>query len=223
MKNETKKRILEIALTLFAEKGYEAVTMSDIANELGIKAPSLYKHYTGKRDIFESLLREMAVRYQDFADKNHLEGINPAISASEYATTDIEGLVAAAYSLFQYFLHDPYASRFRRLLAMESFRNPDIARLFVEQYIDAPTRFQGSVFGIFMRQGFFMAMDPHIAAFHFYSPVFLLLTLCDDCPERESEALDIIRRHITQFSEIYAAGKDAKEKCHQHGNEGQNE
>lgn len=219
-KNETKKRILEIALTLFAEKGYGAVTMSDIANELGIKAPSLYKHYAGKRDIFESLLREMAVRYRDFADRNSQEGVDPAISASEYATMDIEVLVAAAYSLFQYFLHDPYASRFRRLLAMESFRNPEIARLFVEQYIDAPIQFQGSVFGIFMRQGFFKTMNPQIAAFHFYSPVFLLLALCDNHPEREPEALEIISRHITQFSELY--GKDA-EGCHQHGNGGQNE
>jgi AcrR family transcriptional regulator len=204
MRSETKKRILEVSLTLFSERGYEAATMADIANAVGIKAPSLYKHYKGKRDIFESLLKEMSERYRDFANENKLEGENPDTAAAEYADTDLEGLVSAAYGLFQYFLHDPYASRFRRLLTLESFRSPEMAKLFVAQYIDAPTQFQGTIFGIFMRQGFFKDLDPQVAAYQFYSPVFLLLNLCDNSPEREPEALDLIRRHIEHFSVLYS-------------------
>lgn len=185
--------------------------MTDIAMELGIKAPSLYKHYKGKQDIFDSLLQEMATRYQTFADFNSLESTDPTVSASEYATTDLQRLVQSAHSIFEYFLHDPYASKFRRLLNIEGLRNPEIAKLFVAQYIDAPTRFQGSVFDIFMRRGFFKALDPQVAAFHFYSPVFLQLALCDNCPEREPESLDLIRRHIQQFSELYAT-KNAETK-----------
>lgn len=40
----TKKRILDEALTLFSEKGYASVFVADIAKAVGIKAPSLYKH-----------------------------------------------------------------------------------------------------------------------------------------------------------------------------------
>ncbi len=202
--SETKTRILEVALDLFAARGYDLVTMADIAMELGIKAPSLYKHYKGKQDIFDSLLQEMAKRYQTFADVNSLESTDPSVSATEYATTDLRRLVQSTHSIFEYFLHDPYASRFRRLLHMEGFRNPEIANLFIAQYIEAPTQFQSSVFGIFMRQGFFKTLDPQVAALHFYGPVFLLLSLCDNCPEREPEALDLIRRHIEQFSGLYA-------------------
>ena len=42
---DTKSRILDEALTLFSEKGYANVFVSEIAERVGIKAPSLYKHY----------------------------------------------------------------------------------------------------------------------------------------------------------------------------------
>ena len=47
----TKDKILEEALTLFAEKGYDGTGVDQIAEAVGIKAPSLYKHFKGKEDI----------------------------------------------------------------------------------------------------------------------------------------------------------------------------
>ena len=52
----TKKKILDVALTLFSEKGYGNVYVEHIAKGVGIKAPSLYKHYKSKQDIFEAIL-----------------------------------------------------------------------------------------------------------------------------------------------------------------------
>ena len=46
----TKERILEEALTLFAEKGYDGTGVDQIAECVGIKGPSLYKHFKGKED-----------------------------------------------------------------------------------------------------------------------------------------------------------------------------
>ena len=63
MKNETtKQRILTEAVILFSKEGYEAVSVDQIAKAVGIKAPSLYKHYKNKRDIFDSILRIMEQR-----------------------------------------------------------------------------------------------------------------------------------------------------------------
>ena len=56
---DTKRVILEEAVKLFARDGYEAVSVEMIAEAVGIKAPSLYKHYKSKRDIFDHILREM--------------------------------------------------------------------------------------------------------------------------------------------------------------------
>ena len=51
-------RILDESLALFSVKGYDGVSMSDIAEAVGIKAASIYKHYTGKEAIFRSILKE---------------------------------------------------------------------------------------------------------------------------------------------------------------------
>ena len=53
----TKERILQTALELFAAKGYEAVSVSDIAGSLGMTKGALYRHYQSKRDIFDSILK----------------------------------------------------------------------------------------------------------------------------------------------------------------------
>ena len=48
--------ILDAALAVFATKGYECGTMREIAAELGVTEPALYRHYAGKEALFEDLL-----------------------------------------------------------------------------------------------------------------------------------------------------------------------
>jgi AcrR family transcriptional regulator len=53
---DTRSRILEAALTLFARHGYGETGMRLIAGEAGIRAPSIYKHFSSKEAILEALL-----------------------------------------------------------------------------------------------------------------------------------------------------------------------
>ncbi|MDY3007381.1 TetR/AcrR family transcriptional regulator, partial [Anaerococcus porci] len=50
----TRELILDKALFLFSKFGYSDVSMKDIANEVGIKAPSIYKHFKSKEEIFDT-------------------------------------------------------------------------------------------------------------------------------------------------------------------------
>ena len=54
--NDTRSRILDESLILFSEKGYGEVSINDIANAVGIKGPSVYKHFSSKREIFDSII-----------------------------------------------------------------------------------------------------------------------------------------------------------------------
>jgi AcrR family transcriptional regulator len=54
----TRERILEVAAALFAERGYAATSVRDIAAELGIANPSLYHHFKSKSDLLLELLKE---------------------------------------------------------------------------------------------------------------------------------------------------------------------
>ena len=53
----TRERIVYEALVLFSKKGYSDVYVAEIASAVGIKAPSLYKHFKSKRDIFDECVK----------------------------------------------------------------------------------------------------------------------------------------------------------------------
>ena len=56
---DTKEEILITALHRFARDGYEAVSVSQIASDLGITKGALYRHYKNKRDIFDHIVARM--------------------------------------------------------------------------------------------------------------------------------------------------------------------
>jgi hypothetical protein len=92
------------------------------------------------------------------------------------------------------------------MLTVEHYKNPMASQLCVQQYLDAPIAYQSTLFNALMEQGGMQKLDAHIAALHFYTPIFHMLCLCDNCPDREPEALALIRRHIIQFTKLYMIG-----------------
>ncbi|KQC32857.1 TetR family transcriptional regulator [Nonlabens sp. YIK11] len=58
-----KKQIVRTAAQLFKQRGYSAVTMRDLAAAMDIKAASLYNHISGKQEILEQLILEVARKF----------------------------------------------------------------------------------------------------------------------------------------------------------------
>jgi AcrR family transcriptional regulator len=58
-RTDTRARIHEVALDVFAEHGYERATMLQIAERLGVTRPALYYHYRSKEDILASVHDEL--------------------------------------------------------------------------------------------------------------------------------------------------------------------
>lgn len=58
-----KEEIISVAAQLFKEKGYTAVSMRDIAAAMNIKASSLYNHISGKQEILENVIWEVAEEF----------------------------------------------------------------------------------------------------------------------------------------------------------------
>jgi len=56
--------ILRAAATAFASRGYHGTTIEDVAREAGYSPSSLYTHFKGKSDIYESLLRAVAAEFR---------------------------------------------------------------------------------------------------------------------------------------------------------------
>ena len=199
----TKSRILDVALTLFSVKGYHSVSVAEIADAVGIKAPSLYKHYKSKRDIFDAILLEMQTRYEIQAGSLHMNGSNATVDAGIFSSVSEDSLIEMGVGLFTYFLHDDYVCRFRKMLTIEQFHDTELAALYTRQYTDDPLSYQSRILSMLGACGLFRPADADIMALHFYAPLYLLLTLCDREPEREPEALRLLEQHIKQFNQIY--------------------
>ena len=201
-RRNTKEAILYEALKLFSDKGYDGVSVRDIAGQVGIKQSSLYKHYTSKQDIFDSLVKTMQTRFMDSEICSLPCGELKEI-AREYATVGNEILKKISAEIFHFYLKDPYASQYRKLLSIEKYKNKEIERIYREVYIDSAISYQTDLFDEMIRQGFMRQADPLIMAIQFFSPIFLLLNKYESIPEKENEAVEILEKHIEQFYKIY--------------------
>ena len=199
----TKHKILDEALTLFSEKGFANVFVNEIAERVGIKAPSLYKHYKSKQAIFDAIIDEMNHRFEQQAQALTIDGTDPAADAEVYKNMDEDHLVKLGTDLFKYYLHDSYTRRFRKMLTIEQFQDKDLARVYSKQYFDMPLSYQGMLLGLLVSQGLLVTENVPIMTLHFYAPIYMLLTVCDREPEREQEALKLMEEHIRQFDKLY--------------------
>ena len=200
---DTKHRILDEALTLFAQKGYANVYVNDIADRVGIKAPSLYKHYKNKQAIFDAIIEEMNNRFEEQAGALNINGADPAADAAIYKTMNEESMIELGKNLFLYYLHDDYTKRFRKMLTIEQFNNEELAAVYQSQYYEMPLSYQGMLLGLLAANGILVTDNVPIMTIHFYAPIYLLLTVCDREPSREEESLKILEEHLRQFDKLY--------------------
>ena len=200
---DTKQKIVDEALTLFSQKGYANVFVGEIAEKVGIKAPSLYKHFKNKQAIFDGIIEEMQKQFTKTADLLGINGANAQADGDTYTKISEEDSIKIGIGLFKYYLHDEYNQRFRKMLTLEQFHNKELAALYTKQYVDDPLSYQGIMMGMMVSSGVFKTDNVSIMTLQFYAPFYLLLTLCDREPEREEEVLQTMIAHIKQFNQIY--------------------
>ena len=203
----TKERILDEALTLFSEKGYANVYVNDIAERVGIKAPSLYKHYKSKQAIFDAILEVMYARFKETAGSLNIAGDDAGKDADIYTKMSEANLIELGRNLFLYYLHDDYTKRFRKMLSIEQFRDKELSSVYAKQYFDDPLSYQGMLFGFLVQNGLLTTDNVPVMTLHFYAPIYTLLTVCDRDPSREEECLKLLEEHIIKFDELYGRGK----------------
>lgn len=204
----TKDRILEAALDLFSVNGFEGVSVKQIAGAVGIKDSSLYKHFSSKQAIYDTLLAEMNARFEETIAVYKLPQGEIKKIAKEYGSHNLTWLKKACEAVFLFFLKDPKASKFRRMLMIEQYKDPNAAKTFRCWFTDDAVQFQTALFKEMIGQGYFAEAPPDIAALQFYAPFYLLLCQYDNFPEKEEEALEQLMRHIEQFAIVYQVRKD---------------
>ena len=203
---DTRQRILDQALELFSKHGYDAVSVGEIAKAVGIKAPSLYNHFPGKRAIFDAIVESTAAQYEADTDKIdiHVQNVQKDIPIFTEITAD--ALFEKVRQIFVYSLHDETISRFRRMMTLEQFRSPELTALYSERYVERILRYHAGIFRALIASGEICAEDPDALAMLYVTPVVTLIGICDRQPEREGECLEKLRNHVQLFFRMVHGG-----------------
>jgi len=76
-KNTAKETILNKALELFSEKGYEGVSVSELAEAAGITKPTLYYYFGSKEGVFETVCQTNYAKLNASVTQNAVYNPNP--------------------------------------------------------------------------------------------------------------------------------------------------
>ena len=190
----TKDKILESALTLFAANGYDGTSVEEIAQSVGIKAPSLYKHFKGKEDILNMLIDAAESRYEEsFGSEAHIGKIPE--SAEEFLLVTMERV--------RFTISDPMIRNIRRFLVQEQFRSARLAAITTRHQLDGIQRMFTKIIAGMIEKELVIEDDPAMLAIELTSPAVLWIAQSDREPERTDEILEKIEKHIRHFCAVY--------------------
>lgn len=200
-RSNTKQSIMLEALALFAVRGFDGVSVKEIAEAAGIRDSSIYKHYRSKQDIFEAIVSEVSQRIQLAYQMISMPDVHNPAPAYELMTTDT--LERLCVQMLSFYLDDPVLACFRRMLTIEQYRNTRIADLFRRFFIEEPLTYQTNLFRELIRRGVFKEGDPAQMALQFYSPLYLLLYRYDGTETGRDVITHNVRGHLDAFTRLY--------------------
>ena len=207
MKQEdTKQKILDKALELFSTQGYDSVSVGELAKAVGIKAPSLYNHFSSKQAIFDAIMESTAAQYEADTDQINIHVQNAAQDIPVFTEITADALFEKVRQIFEYSLHNETISRFRRMMTIEQFRSPELAALYSGRYVERILHYHAGIFRALIASGEICAEDPDALAMMYVAPVVTLIGICDRQPEREQECLEKLQNHVRLFFRMVHGG-----------------
>ncbi len=195
---DTKEKILLTALQLFARDGYEAVSVRNIAEELGITKGALYRHYKNKRDIFDSIVDRMIQIDAQRAKEFQMPTEQYDKMSDSYANTSLEDIEKFTIEQLKFWTEDSFALLFRRMLTLEQYRNAEMAELYSQCIVEGPVSYMEDLFRELTKKGVLKEENPRQLAVEYYAPLFLLVNMFDNNRENE-EYVQILRNHTKRF------------------------
>ena len=192
MANDTKEKILDAALELFSQKGYEGTNIRELSASLGLVKSGIYKHYESKEAIWNALLDRMIAYYGErFGSAEHL----PPVPDS------LEDFVSMTMRMVNLTIHDEQIVKTRKVLTLEQYRDERARDLATKHFLTGLTEMFTRIFSGMMDKELLKRDDPAMLAFAYTAPISALIHLCDREPEKTEDAI----RKIEAFSRHFIA------------------
>ena len=187
MEKNTKEKILEEALKLFARSGYMGTSMNDIASQLGVTKAALYKHYSSKQEILDSIVERM--NQMDLQRSKVIEGDKNIALEKIKQYTKVQ---------FLHWTEEEFSSCFRKMLTLEQYRSPEMAKLYQHYLSEGPLQYMETIFSGIVNN----SEEAKQLAINFYGPIFLLYSIYDGS-ENKQDVMKQLEAHVEGFSKHY--------------------
>lgn len=163
----TKERILNAAIDLFAENGFGNVSVRDIAQRVGIRASSLYKHYESKEDILNSIFHHFKEKIlQTRLPEQDLNELLKSMTPEQYLN--------ASFELFKQVMWTPINVKISRIITLEQQRNHSVRAFFVREFMEKPKEMLRHVLDVMIQNGTISPLDTEAAAEEYHAYIISL-------------------------------------------------
>jgi AcrR family transcriptional regulator len=179
--------ILAAALASFAERGFAATRLEDVAVRAGISKGTLYLYFKGKEELFEAVVRATLL---------------PHIERLEELATKFEGPSAALLERQLLTFADVVDSRvgaIPKLVIAEAGNFPDLARFYLDEVVRRGLRLIGTILRRGIERGEFRPIDVNHTVFCVIAPMLLAALWKNSLEPHDDAPLDaqaLARAHL---------------------------
>ena len=186
----TKEKIFDVSLDLFSKKGYDSVSLREIAEEVGIKKSSIYSHYPSKEailmDIFDYLTN--LFEYDELLNSKDLD-LN---ANNEILLQNPEKFYHKGSEAMKEMFSQEKNLKIWKLLFIQMHHNDVIRKYFQDEILAKPLMFWEGFFTILKENSIIrQECNPKLLAKEYYSfPIYLILEICmkyEDIPPNSLE------------------------------------
>lgn len=201
-KVSTKDKIFQVSVDLFSEKGFNAVSIREIAREVGIRESSIYNHYKNKDAILDTII-EYFMEIMGSSGPQEDVGV-------DLLTQSPEAFLKCGASMYMDQINTPTMNKIWRIISIEMYQNENIRHIFLESMLEEPLKFWESIFTQLIENKLIKPFDPKILAReYFFFGVYLFFehfvlrypdteeSFIDTAKDRLMEHIDFLLSSIT--------------------------
>lgn len=198
----SKEEIVLTSLKMFAERGFDAVSTSMIAGELGITKGALYRHFENKQEIFDSIIEKMFDLDAERAKEDYVPVETFDENPEAYQNRSLADFCSFTRNQFTFWTMDTFASLFRRMITIEQYKSDEARKLYQDVIAMGPVNYTADLLEQMMKEGKLNEDAKKVGAkslaVMLYAPLKLTIELADGGANHE-ELLTILDCATKEF------------------------
>ncbi|MBC8080417.1 MAG: TetR/AcrR family transcriptional regulator [Gorillibacterium sp.] len=168
--NRNKNSILHVAIDLFSQSGFNAVSIRDITREVGIKESSLYNHFKSKAVILETI-------YYNF--RMDIAKIIPPLGSLDaiVSSMNIDVFLTQGFQNFLEHIQNPKMEKIWRIIYLEQVRDQEARAIYLNDIVDGICDCMAIVFEKYIALKQIQPHDPRMLSVSYQYPLFQMANI----------------------------------------------